>query len=47
MKLTLNDSIRHVIASDPDDVHIMERMLSGGLAGAIAQVWPAAATPAQ
>lgn len=38
MKLTLNDSIRHVIALDPDHVHVTERMISGGLAGAIAQV---------
>lgn len=38
MKLTLNDSIRHVIAIDPDHVKVTERMVSGGLAGAAAQV---------
>ncbi len=38
MKLTLNDTIRHAIAADPNHVRVEERVLSGGLAGAIAQV---------
>ncbi|PNH08158.1 Calcium-binding mitochondrial carrier protein SCaMC-2-A, partial [Tetrabaena socialis] len=37
LKLTLNDSIRSVVAKDPDHVLIGERMVSGGIAGAIAQ----------
>lgn len=38
LKLTLNDSIRSLVAADPEHVRVRERMLSGGIAGAIAQV---------
>ncbi|KAG2501192.1 hypothetical protein HYH03_001006 [Edaphochlamys debaryana] len=37
LKLTLNDSIRSLVAADPDRVKVRERMASGGIAGAIAQ----------
>ncbi|GFR42420.1 hypothetical protein Agub_g3323 [Astrephomene gubernaculifera] len=37
LKLTLNDSIRRLVAVDPDRVLMQERMVSGGIAGAIAQ----------
>lgn len=38
LKLSLNDAIRSAIAADPDHVLVRERMVSGGLAGAVAQV---------
>ena len=38
MKLTLNDVFKHAIIRDPDNIHPMERLLSGGLSGAVAQV---------
>lgn len=37
MKLTLNDTFRHLLVRDPDHILAWERMLSGGLAGAVAQ----------
>jgi solute carrier family 25 phosphate transporter 23/24/25/41 len=37
-KLTLNDIFKHAIARDPDHIRPMERVISGGLAGAVAQV---------
>lgn len=38
LKLTLNDSLKHWLAQDPDHIRASERMLSGGIAGAVAQV---------
>ena len=38
MKLTLNDRFKHVFARDPDHIRPEERLLSGGMAGAVAQV---------
>ena len=38
IKLTLNDSLKHVVAADPDNITVSERMLAGGIAGAVAQV---------
>lgn len=38
MKLTLNDTFKHVLARDPDHIRPLERLFSGGLAGAVAQV---------
>ncbi|KAG2432911.1 hypothetical protein HXX76_008641 [Chlamydomonas incerta] len=37
LKFTLNDSIRSVVAQDPDKVRLRERAISGGISGAIAQ----------
>lgn len=38
LKLSLNDSIRSRVVRDPDNVQLYERMMSGALAGASAQV---------
>jgi len=38
MKLTLNDSFKHIVARNPDRIQPLERFLSGGIAGAVAQV---------
>ena len=38
MKLTLNDRFKHVFARDPDHIQPLERLLSGGISGAVAQV---------
>ena len=38
LKFTLNDSIRSIVAQDPDKVRLRERAISGGISGAIAQV---------
>eukprot|EP00198_Chlamydomonas_reinhardtii_P001041 XP_001690376.1 mitochondrial substrate carrier [Chlamydomonas reinhardtii] len=37
LKFTLNDSIRSIVAQDPDKVRLRERAISGGISGAIAQ----------
>jgi len=37
MKLTLNDTFKHLIARDPDHIHPVERMMAGGIAGGVAQ----------
>ena len=44
LKLSLNDSIRNRIVADPNNVQLQERMLSGALAGASAQVVPVPAS---
>ncbi|KAG1666237.1 hypothetical protein FOA52_011539 [Chlamydomonas sp. UWO 241] len=36
-KLTLNDIFKHAIARDPEHIHPAERVVSGGLAGALSQ----------
>ena len=38
LKLTFNDAIKHVVASDPEYITPMERMVGGAIAGASAQV---------
>jgi hypothetical protein len=38
LKLTFNDLIKKRVVQDPDDISPMERMLSGAVAGASAQV---------
>ena len=38
MKLTLNDRFKNIIAKDPEQIQPSERMVAGGLAGAVAQV---------
>ena len=38
LKLSFNDAIKHVIASDPEYITAMERMVGGAIAGASAQV---------
>mmetsp|Transcript_41333 Transcript_41333/g.105695 ORF Transcript_41333/g.105695 Transcript_41333/m.105695 type:complete len:319 (+) Transcript_41333:39-995(+) len=38
LKLSLNDSIRSRVVRDPDNVQLYERMMSGALAGASAQL---------
>eukprot|EP00798_Chlamydomonas_sp_ICE-L_P031986 gene31986-33912_t len=37
MKLTLNDRFKVIVAQDPDNIQPSERMVAGGLAGALAQ----------
>lgn len=37
MRLTFNDVIKHMVVADPDEITPWQRMLSGGLAGAVAQ----------
>lgn len=37
IKLTLNDTLKHVLARDPDNIRAVERMTAGGIAGAVAQ----------
>ncbi|PSC68761.1 Calcium-binding mitochondrial carrier S [Micractinium conductrix] len=37
IKLTLNDALKQVVASDPDEITPMQRMTAGALAGACAQ----------
>eukprot|EP00798_Chlamydomonas_sp_ICE-L_P006220 gene6220-2837_t len=37
MKLTLNDLFKDMVAKDPDQIQPFERMVAGGLAGAVAQ----------
>ena len=39
MRLTFNDVIKHMVVADPDEITPWQRMLSGGLAGAVAQVY--------
>ena len=38
IKLSCNDRIKHMVCEDIDDITPGQRMLSGALAGAIAQV---------
>ncbi len=38
LKLSFNDAIKHVIASDPEYITALERMVGGAIAGASAQV---------
>lgn len=38
MKLTLNDRFKHVFARDPENIRPLERLFSGGVSGAVAQV---------
>jgi hypothetical protein len=38
IKLTCNDRIKHVICQDVDEITPMQRMTSGAISGAIAQV---------
>lgn len=38
IKLTCNDLIKRRIVADPEDITPAQRMASGGLAGAVAQV---------
>lgn len=38
LKLSLNDGIRNWVVSDPASIQLHERMISGALAGASAQV---------
>lgn len=38
LRLTLNDVLKQVVVRDPEDIRPLERMVSGGLAGAAAQV---------
>ena len=38
LKLTFNDAIKHVVASDPEYITAAERMVGGAIAGAAAQV---------
>ena len=38
IKLTCNDRIKHMLCEDVEDITPGQRMLSGALAGAIAQV---------
>ncbi len=40
LKLTFNDAIKHVVASDPEYITPAERMVGGAIAGASAQVTP-------
>ncbi len=38
IKLTCNDRIKRMIATDVDEITPLQRMVSGALAGAVAQV---------
>lgn len=38
MRLTFNDVIKRLVVADPEEITPLQRMLSGGLAGAVAQV---------
>ena len=46
IKLTLNDTFKHFLVQDPDNIKPLERMVYGGLAGALAQVVYACCTGA-
>jgi len=37
IKLTLNDTLKHVLPRDSDHIRPVERMVAGGIAGAVAQ----------
>lgn len=37
MRLTFNDVIKRLVVADPEEITPLQRMLSGGLAGAVAQ----------
>ena len=45
LKLSFNDAIKHVIASDPEYITAIERMVGGAIAGASAQVPPRVPCP--
>jgi solute carrier family 25 phosphate transporter 23/24/25/41 len=38
MKLTFNDGLKHLICRDSEEITPGERMVCGGIAGAVAQV---------
>jgi hypothetical protein len=38
MRLTFNDVIKRLVVSDPEEITPLQRMFSGGIAGAVAQV---------
>ena len=40
IKLSCNDRIKHMVCEDIEDITPAQRMLSGALAGAVAQVLP-------
>ena len=46
IKLTCNDRLKRVFASDLENITPLQRMASGALAGAVAQVWHVPSFPA-